>query len=663
MSGMGEAKRLPWVVAAFICAAIPIAVVLDSAAGPYGSDLGEILLPVTAVLACTGVGLIVTLRAPGNPIGWLLLANGAALVLSGLLDAYSSYGIEHPGTPGSRLTAVLATHIWPLLFAGVVAIAFVFPDGKLLSRRWRWIAAGGGACFLLVMVKGILGNQTLDPPFEEVPPYDLLPDAVTATALGVGLLGMIATFIAALVCLVMRFRRADAVRRQQLKWVVYAGSLIPLAIVLGSIDGVVTDSPGALTFVPFMAVEIAIPAAIGVAVLRYRLYEIDRLISATLVYGVLTVLLGAAFAGVTLLGGVVIGGDSNLSTAAATLAVAVAFRPLRSRVQAVVDRRFNRARYQAMRKVDVFLEELRLGRAQPEAVGAVISDAASDPTLRLLFWLPRDGAHADEHGRLVTDLPSTPAGRTPVLRGELDLGTIVHDPDLPARVLDPLILRAGLAIEIARLRVEVRRQLAEVEQSRARIVTATYEERRRLERDLHDGAQQRLVSIGLDLRHLQHGLGSDDGSARAELDTAVSSLTEAIEELRALAQGVRPAALDDGLAPALQELASRAPVATTVEVTEERFEGEIEAAAYFVASEALTNAVKHASGSGVTLRAARNDGRLVLSVTDDGGGGAEPGAGSGLTGLADRVAALGGTVELQSDGDGTSIVAEFPCES
>ena len=304
--------------------------------------------------------------------------------------------------------------------------------------------------------------------------------------------------------------------------------------------------------------------------------------------------------------------------------------------------------------------------AEPERIGEVLAEAAADPSLRLFFWLPADDVHADAGGRVVPELPTLPAGRTPVRRGELQLATVVHDPALldPPSLLDPLILRAGLAIEIARLRVEVRRQLSEVEQSRARIVTATYEERRRLERDLHDGAQQHLVSLGLDLRHLQHELGpAAGGETRAELDSVVTGLSEAIEELRELARGVRPAALDDGLAPALRELASRAPIGTEVQASDERFGQEIEAAAYFVASEALTNAVKHADGSRVLLRAHRDNGTLVLSVSDDGHGGATPAPGSGLTGLADRVAALGGRLDLKSDGAGTSLVAEFPCES
>ena len=159
------------------------------------------------------------------------------------------------------------------------------------------------------------------------------------------------------------------------------------------------------------------------------------------------------------------------------------------------------------RRADAYLAELRAGRAKPEATGGVLTAATADPSLQLFFWLPSDDSHAPPRGRLVPDLPEEPAGRTPVARGELHLGTVVHDPALRDRgnLLDEVTMRAGLAIEIARLRVEVRRQLAVVEQSRARIVSATLEERRRLERDLHDGAQQQLVSLGLELRHLQQG--------------------------------------------------------------------------------------------------------------------------------------------------------------
>ena len=657
-------KGLAWGMAVVACLAIPAILLLDSGAGEYKpSWIANIAGPM-AILSSVGVGLLVALKRPSNPIGWLLLANGLIFGwLGGVPAAYAGYALAHPGTlPGGRVAAVWDTAAWPLLFAGVVGIAFVFPDGRLFSPRWRSIAIGGAVAAGVTLVGGLLSANPLDPPFEDIAPLDVLPDAITGLMQGLGLLGMFVTLVAAAVAVVSRFRGSEGELRAQMKWVAYAAALIPVTILVGTLDG----GTGLPTLISIMALEIAIPLSIGIAVMRYRLYEIDRLVNATLVYAVLTVLLAAAFVAVTLAGGVLIGGGSAVPTAAATLAVTLAFRPLRSRVQTLVDRRFNRARYEGLRRVDAFLGDLRVGRAEPEGIGEVLAEATSDPSLRLFFWLPHAEAHADSTGRLVPELPPVPSGRTPVRRGELQLATVLHDPALleTTRLLDPVILRAGLAIEIARLRVEVLRQLSEVEESRTRIVTATYEERRRLERDLHDGAQQRLVSLGLELRHAQHELGEGGGGeAKATLDAAVAGLAEAIEELRELARGVRPAALDDGLAAALAELAARAPIEAEVKATAERFDHEIEAAAYFVASEALTNAVKHAGGSQVVLSAARNNGSLVLSVSDDGRGGAVPGQGSGLTGLADRVAALGGRLDLRSDGDGTALVAEFPCGS
>lgn len=205
----------------------------------------------------------------------------------------------------------------------------------------------------------------------------------------------------------------------------------------------------------------------------------------------------------------------------------------------------------------------------------------------------------------------------------------------------------------------------QVEDSRARIVTAAHEERRRIERDLHDGAQQRLVSIGLALRHAQHQLASDaPRAAGPTIEGAVGEVTVAIEELRELALGLPPSQLDAGLASAFRELARRAPVPVDVSAPGERLDRTIEAAAYFIGCEGLTNAVKHARASRIALSADHRDGRLVVSIADDGVGGAMAGPGSGLRGLTDRVTALGGTLCIESvPGTGTILTAELPCVS
>ena len=369
----------------------------------------------------------------------------------------------------------------------------------------------------------------------------------------------------------------------------------------------------------------------------------------------------------TLLLGTALGRGSVWTTAGATLAVAVAFRPLRARVQDAVDRRFSRARYEALRRISGFLDDLRAGRAAPEAIEGLLRELVCDPRLELRFFLAESELYVDARGMPADDAAEDVRQRTPIERAGVPIGVVVHERASPERpdLLPRLVEAGGLAIEIARLRVELRRQLAEVEASRARIVAAGYEERRRIERDLHDGAQQRLVSIGLAMRHAQHELGDGSpGRAGQTLDGAVEELSVAIDELRELARGLPPAQLDAGLAPALRELASRAPLPVEVRATAARLAPGVEAAAYFIACEGLTNAVKHARASKVVLSAAQDNGALVVSVADDGVGGAARGEGSGLSGLSDRVAAQGGTLSIESRvGEGTTLTAELPCGS
>ena len=303
---------------------------------------------------------------------------------------------------------------------------------------------------------------------------------------------------------------------------------------------------------------------------------------------------------------------------------------------------------------------VELGRTPPGGVRDALARALHDPTLQVAYWLPMRQSYVDEDGRPV-ELPGD--GRA-VMKLE-DIAAIVHDPELDHDLVEAAGAAARLALHNARLQADVRAQLDKVQESRRRIVTAGDEQRRRIERDLHDGAQQRLVALALELRLAQRQLGTDiDPELERVLADAVDELQLAVEELRELARGVHPAVLtEEGLAGALESLADRTPVPVRIEsAPEERLPPEIEAAVYFVACEAIANAVKHAQATAIRVNATGQNGRFVIEVEDDGIGGARENGGSGLRGLVDRVEAHGGTLRVESEpGQGTRVIGELPC--
>ena len=297
-------------------------------------------------------------------------------------------------------------------------------------------------------------------------------------------------------------------------------------------------------------------------------------------------------------------------------------------------------------------------------VRQALARAIGDPTLELALWLPDRGVWADEGGREIT----LPAGRDRAVTMVGDyLAAMIHDPvllDQPA-LLEATGSAARLALENGRLQAELRAQLLELRESRARIVRAGDEERRRLERDLHDGAQQRLLGIGMALQLLRSSI---DGNARAAalLDETEPEVQAALRELRELASGIHPAVLtDQGLAAAVRTLADRTPIPMQVQAASTRFPPHVETAAYFVVAEALANLAKYAQASRGWVKIEERDGHAVVEVGDDGLGGANvDGSGSGLRGLADRVGALDGRLLIDSrPGSGTRLIAEIPCGS
>ena len=304
------------------------------------------------------------------------------------------------------------------------------------------------------------------------------------------------------------------------------------------------------------------------------------------------------------------------------------------------------------------------------ALQASLRDALGDASLEVYRWEPSLAAFTDAGGARAVP-PTEGAGRAVLTIGTAGSPELViaHDPALRD---DPGLISAAaaavrLAVENERLQAEVRAQLDAVQASRARIVEAQDDERRRIERDLHDGAQQRLVSLQLSLQMLRRDLGPDaDPAAVAELEAASAEAAAAIADIRELARGVHPAILTEaGLGPALGSLADRAPLPVVVaDELDRRLPGSVEATAYFVAAEALTNAIKHAGATRIDVRTWLADDLLHLDVRDDGRGGADAENGTGLTGVRDRVAAMGGSVTVESaEGQGTRLQVVLPCAS
>jgi signal transduction histidine kinase len=311
------------------------------------------------------------------------------------------------------------------------------------------------------------------------------------------------------------------------------------------------------------------------------------------------------------------------------------------------------------------LVELRADPA-PADLRAALARALRDPSLALVFWLPEFGSYADLDGRPI-GVPSADASRSVTLidREGAHIAALIHDPalDEEPELLEAVTTAAGIALENGRLHAELRARLAELRESRARIIDVGQKERQRLERDLHDGAQQRLIALSLELSALEHRLAGDP-DARARLDLARQEVAASLAELRDVARGIHPAVVSGhGLEVALEQLAARAPVPVTLDVElDGRLPEPVEIASFYLVSESLANIGKHAQATTAKVEVCQTDGLVVVEVADDGVGGADTELGSGLRGLADRVEALGGRLRVWSPkGGGTRLRAELPC--
>jgi signal transduction histidine kinase len=641
----------------------------------------------TAIFLTFGVvGALVASRQPRNAIGWIFLGITLTVLMAFLSDSYARFNfrVRETPLPGAVVAAWLTSWAWVGFIAPTLTfLPLLFPDGRLPSPRWRtfaWVTAA----FQIFAVAGF----ALDPgPLEGYGiPNPVGVQAFEGVARAMDGPGILVLFVLAIVCLVslfLRYRRAEPERRLQIKWFAFAaGLLVGWFVVSGVLEtlGIYNDTVDTiLAAVSFLS----IPVSAGIGILKYRLFDVDVVISKTVLFAVLIALITALYVGIVVGIGALVGSRGNLLLSIlATALIALLFHPLRERARRFANRLVYGKRATPYEVLSDFGERLaesyatddvipRLARVAGEGVGAT----------RTTVWLRLGSELRPEASwpgseplggaiRLAADglPPFDDQDRAFEVRhqGEL-LGalTVRMPPGQPLtatgeKLLQDLAAHAGLILRNVRL-------IEELRASRQRIVAAQDQERRRLERDIHDGAQQQLVALAVRL-NLAHGMAAKQAPQVAELLSALKGETqETLENLRDLARGIYPPLLaDKGLAAALESQARKAPVPVVVEPNGVgRYPQEAEAAAYFCVLEALQNVSKYAQASRATVHLSQENGDLIFRVTDDGKGfdPATTRQGSGLQNMADRLEALGGRVNVDSaPGHGTTVSGRIPVE-
>jgi signal transduction histidine kinase len=638
---------------------------------------------VLAFSAFAVTGAIITWYRPGHVIGLLFLALGLSSPIANTVLALAmgpfadhSFGLRTLFTAAS---VALTTPMMPLFALTIV----LFPDGRLPSHRWRWLPwlvvvaglLGATAAFAAGAWGGDAAQGLLAPPFDGrltgvadvlSPPFFLLL---------LGLLG------ASTWAPIARYRRSASVERAQLKWLALA--VLVLALVFAGLvltQGAMATPPGIATVVAASGIAL-IPIAATVAILRHGLYDIDVVLNRAIVFGALAVFITALYAGVVVGVGSLIGDRSNLAlTVGTTALVAVAFEPVRARVQHGANRLVYGTRATPYEVLTAVIGDLGTSpyADQLEAMAALLADGTG--ATHATVWVQvggelRAAACAPRHDHAEHDVvhddgatgPQAPAAThtEPVwLDGEL-LGALSFergrdDPVTPHEraLLAEMAGQASLVLGNARLRERLRARVEELRSSRQRLVAAQDEARRRLERNLHDGAQQQLVALKVKLGLARTIAAKEEaGEQVIELVEGLSAAAdEAVDSLRTLARGIYPPLLEaEGLERALKTQADRAPVPVAVQAAGlRRYAPQIEATVYFCVLEALRNAVTHADASRVDITVGEQSGRLTFHVDDDGRGfdAAAHEHGLGLTNMADRLDALGGRLTIDSHVDG-----------
>jgi signal transduction histidine kinase len=680
----GTARWLAGGLLVLTVAALTVSAVFGVAAG----DLMDAFAFAPLLLAFAIVGVIVASHRPANPIGWLFLAEGLGFALGVATDTYAMYATRAGAAPPPVAWAVwLGAILGELGFLFALAV-LLFPDGRLPSPRWRvvaWLIVAGEALLMLMAITSSAALRAQNSAVL-VSPVRLLPDSVADPVVNVVQTAFIPLCLAAAAGLAVRYRRATPDVRHQIKWVAYASLLTAVALV---VSGLVFGNPlGAL-----LVVGPLIPVAAGIAIFKYRLYDIDVVISKTIVYGSLAAFITLVYvvivAGIGSLGPGFLqaGSRPNLGLSiVATAVVAVAFQPVRERAQRLANRIVFGKRATPYEALSEFAGRMGGSYAADDVLPQMAQILAEGTgASRAVVWLKDgDGLMAGASWPAETGPPQRLAlagGERPVITGAGRVALVPYQGEtlgalsvakrpgesltpVEGKLMSDLAARAGLVLHNIGLTEQLRARLAELQASRLRIVTAADDQRRRIERDIHDGAQQQLLAIESTLALAQSLAGHDEERERALVTQLKAETSGALETLRELARGIHPPLLaDQGLIAAVTTQAGKAPVPVAVDADGVgRYPAEIENAIYFCCVEALQNATRHAPGSAVRISLAGDQRQVMFTVTDDGPGfdPAVSTAGSGLRNMSDRLAALGGSCQVDSrPGRGTTVTGRI----
>jgi len=670
-------RRLPWLIWTLAVALGVAGVSIIPPQQPV-EDLSFLVVMV----AMATVGALIVSRIPGHPIGRIFLGIGVAPLVGGFAETYGELALLHkPPLPGGVPFALFAPFSFPVMLALLTFLFLLFPTGRFLSYRWRWVGRAAIALFFIGLlhlfepgrlgdgelpVKNPLGIQAIRPYFD--------------TFSNMWFLFAILTMLAGLVCVIVRFRRSRGEERQQLKWFGYAAGALATVVFVDFLifDFIFNIDMGVVGDVVVTAALLLIPIAAGVAILKYRLYEIDVVINKTVVYGGLAAFITLVYVGVVVGIGTLVGAGDKPNLALSLLAtalVAVAFQPVRERVQRFANKLVYGERVTPYDAITGFshrmAESLSLDSVLPqmaEAAAKGVGGVRSRVKLilpgggeRVVNW-PGDST-ANSFDRTVAVLhQGEQMGEISVSKSPGEQINKNED-----KLLSDLASQAGLAMRNLRLTGELQQKLFELQASRQRIVKAQDEERRRMERDIRDGAQQQLVSMAVKLGLAKTMLGKDLEKFAAILGELKSEVGETVETFRDLTRGLFPRVLtDSGLVAALDSHIAKTGLNATVRGKPSRLDLEIEANVYFCIREALQNASKHAPGASILVTLSTENNHFAFSVKDDGPG-FETGnikTGSGLQNMSDRMEALGGTFEIDSAPDrGTNVRGHVPARA